>query len=272
MQFTEHAYCDAIMSYASGTDGTEAVQVSLRDGRQTDALSWEENGFELLGHKSSVNDWTCDEAIKRIYYPEMEALAKSLSDSDATLISGHILRNPDSARKQADYAPIQYVHSDFTENYGDLIKARYEDPEKGMLQALERTGISITDVQNSKRLLILQFWRSVGPSVMDLPIAFCDAQTVPREDMFSIHVPNYANEGKPFDAFGVRWHDKAEHHWYTFPQMTVDEVVALRTFDSACVEFDQPFWTPHSAFIDPTQPDALARHSIEVRAMCLYLS
>ena len=71
MQFTEHTHCDAIMSYASGTDGTEAVQVSLRDGRQTDGLSWEENGFELLTHESSVNDWTHDEAIKRIYYPEM---------------------------------------------------------------------------------------------------------------------------------------------------------------------------------------------------------
>jgi len=272
MQISEHTYCDAIMSYASGPDGTEARQMSLRDGRQTDALSWEENGFELLGHESSVHDWTDEEAIKRFYYPEMESLAKSLSDSDVALISSHILRNPESARKQADYAPIQFVHSDFTENYGDLLKSRYEDPEEGALEALERAGLSGTDVRNSKRLLILQFWRNVGPSIMDLPIAFCDAQTVPREDMFSIHVPNYANEGKPFDAFGLRWHDKADHHWYTFPQMTVDEVVAFRTFDSACLEFEQPFWTPHSAFSDPTHPDAPARHSIEVRAMCLYMS
>ena len=127
-----------------------------------------------------------------------------------------------------------------------------------------------TELCEASRILVLQFWRSVGPSVMDLPIAFCDAQTVPVEDVFPIHVPNYADSGEPFDTFGVVCGVKGQHAWYTFPEMRANEVVAFRTYDSACVEFGQPFWTPHSAFLDPINQGAPPRYSIEVRATCVY--
>ena len=53
--------------------------------------------------------------------------------------------------------------------------------------------------------------------------------------------------------------------------MERDEVVVFRAYDSERAEAGQPFWTPHSAFIDPVAgPDAPTRESIEMRAICLF--
>ena len=35
-----------------------------------------------------------------------------------------ILRTPSAAKKDSDYAPIEFAHSDYTEGYADMIKDR----------------------------------------------------------------------------------------------------------------------------------------------------
>jgi hypothetical protein len=53
--------------------------------------------------------------------------------------------------------------------------------------------------------------------------------------------------------------------------MTRDEVAVFRTFDSAMIGSQLPYWTPHSAFNDPeVQPNQPARSSIELRATCIF--
>jgi len=47
--------------------------------------------------------------------------------------------------------------------------------------ALERNGLTAADVQRSRRMVILQFWRNIGPAKMDFPIAFCDARSIAYE-------------------------------------------------------------------------------------------
>ena len=202
----------------------------------------------------------------------MAALAKQLTGCTHVLVAGHISRNPEQAALHEDYAPIQFVHSDFTDNYGKLVTERYFSDDPVNTMALNTAGLSAEDVARAERMLILQFWRNVGPSVMDLPIAFCDAQTVPRRDIYEVHVPSYAGGDFAFDTFAVTPPPaNANHDWYVFPQMQVDEVVAFRTFDSAYVKNGKPYWTPHSAFEDPVVDDtAAARRSIELRATCLF--
>ena len=61
----------------------------------------------------------------------------------------------------------------------------------------------------------------------------------------------------------------AQHRWYYFPQMTPDEVVLLKIYDSAGDGVAR--LTAHSAFADPTSPaDALPRKSIELRSVVLF--
>lgn len=263
-------YCQTQLNYAS-LDGATPRDVTIYNGREAKGLSWEHNGFELLAHQSAVTDWSSDSQLEQTYYQEMVAEAKRLTGCKHAIISGHIARNPDQAQQHSDYAPIQFVHSDFTDNYGELIKQRYAAQQPFEVNALKQAGVSLETLMEAPDLMILQFWRNVGPQAMDLPLAFCDASTVPREDMQAFHVPNYAGGDFPFDTYGVLPPPpQREHRWYVFPELAANEVVALRTFDSRRVGTAQPYWTPHTAFVDPTKPSAPARFSIEVRATCLF--
>lgn len=269
-----NTYCHADMYYVSlaGVEQVEAEYVHIANGRNADHLTWEKNGFKLVPHTSQVADWHDDAELAATHYAEMAELAKALTGCDHALVSGHISRNPETAKAHADYAPIQFVHSDFTENYRERLQANYRRGEPETTAGLKAAGIGQAELEGARRMLILQFWRNVGEAVVDLPIAFCDAETVPIDDMRSVHVPNYADGGFPFDTYAVAAPPSSrEHAWYTFPRMSSDEVVAFRTFDSDMATNGQRFWTPHSAFLDPTAPaDAAARCSIEVRATCLF--
>jgi len=259
------------MNYMGGQE-TVPIEVPIWNGRTHAGLHWPKHGFELLHHVSAVSDWDNKREVANYYYAEMASLAKQMSGCTHALVSSHISRNPAQAQVHQDYAPIQFVHSDFTDNYAGLVTERYlrEDPDS--VRALTAAGLQASDVARAKRMLILQFWRNVGAPEMDLPIAFCDAQSVPRQDMQAIHVPSYAGSDFAFDTYAVHPPPSTSmHDWYVFPHMQVDEVVAFRTFDSDLVRTGKTFWTPHSAFKDPNVPaDAPARCSIEIRATCLF--
>lgn len=254
---------------------TTPVPVVMHDGRAAELPGWDVCGFELVPHHSTVTDWDDEAGIARVHYAEMEALARRLTGCDFALVSGHIRRNPEEAARHPDLGPIRFVHSDFAASYGDLIRKRYQQPEQEplALDALERAGVTANDVASARRLLILQFWRNTGPAKMDLPIAFCDARTVPAEDLRVLPVVDYAGGGFDFEALAVVAPDDPDRHrWYWFPEMRPDEVAAFRTFDSDRLAGDAPYWTPHSAFEDPDVPRGMpSRRSIELRATCFFV-
>ncbi|MFK7916230.1 MAG: CmcJ/NvfI family oxidoreductase [Pseudomonadales bacterium] len=261
-------YCRTSLNYGT-SHGVQPTTVEIRNGRQQ-TLSWQTNGFELLNHRSKVSDWDDEVDVASHYYSEMAGLAKALTGCSAAIVAGHISRNPQQAEQHQDYAPIQFAHSDFTDNYGALTKQRYALGQAFEAQALAQAGITATELANAQDILILQFWRNVGPAEPDLPLAFCDAQSVPRKDLVPFHVQSYANGDFAFDTFALSG-NATNHRWSTFPALGNHEVVAFRTFDSRRVGSDKPYWTPHCAFLDPmVAAPAPARRSIEVRATCLF--
>ena len=81
----------------------------------------------------------------------------------------------------------------------------------------------------------------------------------------------YGGVKTEFDSFVSQPPENGVHAWYTYPEMSVDEVVVFRAFDSERVASGEPFWTLHTAFRDPTRPDdAPGRESIETRGVCLF--
>jgi hypothetical protein len=48
-----------------------------------------------------------------------------------------------------------------------LLRDRYRSGERA--ESAEREGVSPDVVVNARRLMILQFWRNLGPQKMDLP-------------------------------------------------------------------------------------------------------
>jgi hypothetical protein len=259
-------FCRATLTYGPGT----SKEFTIEDGRVADLPGWEECGFELLSHRSAVTDWTDDEEIARTHYPEITELVRKITGCDHALLSSHIKRSPDDAKRHSDLSPIPLVHSDFADSYGDLLRKLYADGDRA--EAAEREGVSPDVVVGARRLMILQFWRNLGAPKMDLPLAFCDARDVPRGALQPFTVKNYAGSGFDFEALAFAApEDAAEHHWYGFPEMTIDEVVAFRTYDSDRVGSDEPYWTPHSAFRDPeVELGNPSRSSIEVRPLCIW--
>ena len=102
--------------------------------------------------------------------------------------------------------------------------------------------------------------------------AFCDSRTVTPSEGRPFRYTGYVAGGRAFDALAVvAPDDPSAHGWYVFPEMTPDEVVAFRTYDTELVRDGKTHFTPHSAFRDPdVEIGKPARFSIELRVMCLF--
>lgn len=268
-------FCRAGLHYAN-RDGAlvgAAVDVDIHDGRTAHLPGWRACGFELVDHSSSVGDWSDDDEIADVHYGEAEELARRLTGCDVALVSDHVRRSAETARQQREQTPVRLVHSDFAANYQDVARHAYDEVHGRGAATLQRVRISAGDIQRARRVVMLQLWRNVGPPRMDLPLAFCDARTVTPAETRPFPYTGYVAGGRSFDALAVVEPPADRRHgWYTFPEMSPDEVVAFRTYDTDLVADGRTWFTPHSAFRDPDvalgEP---ARRSVELRVMCLDL-
>jgi hypothetical protein len=260
-------YCQATFNYMG-----RPVDLPVLDGRQS-TPHFEDSGFTLLAHESSVTDWRDQPLVDDVHAAEIEKLACSFAGCDLAVVYPALFRNPDAARATPDYAPITFVHSDYTDAFGSMI-VNDEHPYRAFLDpVLDRYGVSRTELKGASRTMMLQFWRNTGPPRADHPLAFCDARDIGPARQQRFIVPEYGGQHLEFETFGFTPPSDGDvDRWYTFPEPRADEVVTFRTYDSACVVEDRPFWTPHSAFRDPSVPDAPQhrRASVEMRALCLW--
>jgi hypothetical protein len=268
-------FCRAELNYVPSAGpgaGRSSAEVDIFDGRSAGLPGWQECGFELFSHRSALREWSDEAAIAEVHHPEIEELARKLSGADVALVASHIRRSPADARRHHQLSPITFVHSDFAAGYDEVIRRTYREGDAAG-SALARNGITIDDFDGARRLVILQFWRNLGPAKMDFPLAFCDARTVEPGEGRAFRVENYAGSGSIFDALAVLAPpDVSRHRWYAFPELLPDEVVAFRTYDTELVAAGKTYFTPHSAFRDPeVQVGRPARTSIELRATCLWL-
>lgn len=265
-------YCEATFHYAGG-DALVAVAQPVRDARASEGLEFEDCGFARRESASAVTDWTNGEQVNAIHGPEFRDFALDFTGADQALVYPCIIRSPRMAEVVEDYAPIQAVHSDFTDDFGKMV-ADPSRPYRGFFEPiLDANGLTYEDIVSAKRLLMLQTWRNVGPVEADYPLAYCDARSVPESRLGRVLVPEYGGQRLEFEAFVAHQPDAGDtDDWYTYPQMSDGEVVVLRTYDSERAERGLPFWTLHSAFRDPSVADEPAhrRESVEMRALCLW--
>src|ERR1700675_441956 len=71
---------------------TEERPMAIRDGRPHSAeFDLEVTGFEFVGHKTEVRDFFDADELKRVYYPEIEALVKKVSGAARVVVFDHTL-------------------------------------------------------------------------------------------------------------------------------------------------------------------------------------
>jgi hypothetical protein len=286
-----HVYRD-LTGCDSGIQGAEwdPVQVPVRNARGTGA-TLDEQGFELRDYPVKEMDFMDTQMVIDEYYPECEKLIQQALGPKAKVVKAfdHNVRisattfgaelKGGGGRAQV---PVGMVHGDYTKVSGpkrldDLAKAPKENDvlksRQGETPLLDPVLVQEAQ-QGKRRFALMNVWRSIDPQnpVQQFPLACVDMKTAPSDGLktFFIHYADRVGENY-FSSHNER------HEWSYFPQMTYNEAMLIKQWDSfGALARDQPdggrsTFAIHSAFSDPTSPkDAPPRKSIEVRVAIVW--
>ena len=233
--------------------GGETHRVVIHNGRPlASGFVFEREGFRFLPHHTNLADFFDDAAVRRVYYPECEALIKEVSGAKRVVVFDHTLRTASDEQRETQKIRdvVRRVHNDYTEWSGpqrvrDVMGAEAEELLRG-------------------RFAIIQVWRPINHPVESHPLAICDAQTV-RAETLVVNERRY--QGRTGQTYGITY-DPGQR-WYWFPQMRPDEALVFKVYES--VKDGRARWTAHTAFEDPTAPPhPRPRESIEIRTLAFF--
>jgi hypothetical protein len=239
--------------------------VPVRNGRPVqDTFSVGVQGFEVVGHRSAVTDFTDPAEVDEVYVPEVLDFVRARTGADEVASSGWVLRRSVASGENSSQPQAALVHVDYA-------------PEGAEAGAAAVYAEHFPDGAGYRRAVATDTWRVFSPPPQDWPLALCDFRSVaPTEGL-----PNdlYLVDELPADPFGEigpgarRVPDGSEfryspdHRWWYFPDMTRDEVLFFVFHDT---DHDRPWRVVHSAFRDPTASAVVPRHSIEFRTFAFF--
>ncbi|EMD00083.1 hypothetical protein BAUCODRAFT_30537 [Baudoinia panamericana UAMH 10762] len=252
-------------------------------GREHD-FGTDVSGFAVYNKPAREKKFTDDAAVRESYYKEVEDLLRErLPGVKKVYIFDHTIRRRtrDSPRQ-----PVQQVHVDQTPGAAAVrVRRHLPDEAEELLKG---------------RYQIINVWRPIENPASDFPLAVVDWRSTSPGDFVptDLMYPKRADSVTDNDDRGKEKlpdpsaHDSTEgyevkgetlgvapneaHKFYYMKDMTPDEVMLLKCFDSRGEGMPEgkqglALRTPHTAFIDPNTPkDAPGRQSIEVRCLIFY--
>ena len=235
------------------TSGTEERhRVEIANGREARGLALDANGFVLVEHRTAVRDFFDTEELKRVYYPEVEALIRRVAGASRVLVFDHTLRSGSEGEREAKLVrePVLSAHNDYTE---------WSGPQR----VRDLTGAEAEELLE-RRFAIIQVWRAIADPIQSNPLAMADARSVAPEDLL---VAERRYPGRVGQTYRLKYSPR--HRWFYFPEMRRDEALVFKVYDSA--KDGRARFTPHTSFDDPaTPPGAPPRQSIEARALAFF--
>ena len=249
--FTQTAVPGATDVRSGGT--LDPHRVTIRNARLAkEPFVLDRHGFRFVHHDTKVADFFEEEQIRRVYYPEMEALVKAESGASRVVVFDHTLRTADDGEREARKIRevVRRVHNDYTEWSGpQRVRDLVPDEAEKLLQG---------------RFAIVQVWRPIRHPVESFPLAICDARSISTDD-FLVSERRYPN--RIGQTYAITYNP--EHRWYYLPRMRREEALVFKVFDSA--KDGRARWSAHTAFEDPTSPpNARPRESIEIRTLAFF--
>jgi hypothetical protein len=228
-------------------------RITLHNGRlHANGFALDRNGFRFVRHDTKMADFYDEDEIKRVYYPEMEALIKAQSGAKRVVVFDHTLRTADKETREAKKIRevVSRVHNDYTEwSAPQRVRDILPDEAEELLK---------------RRFAIIQVWRPIRLPVETFPLAMADAQTLAPSDMI---ISERRAPGRIGQTYAIKFNPA--HKWYWFPRMRREEAYVFKVFDSE--KDGRARWTAHTAFVDPTSPpNAHPRESIEIRTMAFF--
>lgn len=233
------------------TGAEDRRRVEIGDGRR-ESLDVETNGFMLVQHVSAVRNFFDLDELKRVYYPEVQALIAKATGAKRVVVFDHTLRSGDEAEREAKLVrePVLSAHNDYTEWSGpQRVRELMGDEAERLL---------------ARRFAIVQMWRPIVDPLQSNPLAIADARSVAPADLLIAERRYPHRVGQTY-----RLKYSPAHRWFYFPRMRRDEVIVFKVFDSE--KDGRARFTPHTSFDDPaTPPGAPPRQSIEARALVFF--
>jgi hypothetical protein len=239
--------------------------ITVRNARRAGrAFSLEEDGFTLRRQPTAVRDFGDAAEVDRVFPAEADRLIRDLTGADKVVAFSWMVRSA-GVTGAAVQPPAADVHVDYTseraEGLARALLARGGDP-----------GFAF------RRFMAINLWRALSGPAQDWPLALCDGNSVGADEgvpnaMIRVealpdpaHIPaEMPAEGLVGEAFVFRWNPA--HRWWYFPDMTPDEVLAFKLYDS---ERHGAWRVPHVSFADPGAAGAPPRQSVEIRTVAYF--
>jgi hypothetical protein len=228
-------------------------RLTIRNGRpDAGRFVLERDGFRFVRHDTKVGDFFNEDEVRRIYYPEMEALVKAEAGASRVVVFDHTLRTADDELREKTRIRevVRRVHNDYTEWSGpQRVRDLLPDEADELLR---------------RRFAIVQVWRPIRLPVESFPLAICDARTLSTDDLV-VSERRYPN--RVGQTYAIKYNSR--HQWYWFPRMRREEALVFKVYDS--LKDGRARWTAHTAFEDPSSPpNARPRESIEIRTLAFF--
>jgi hypothetical protein len=229
------------------------LRVRIDDGRDAARpFTLDEHGFALVEFASALADAYDDEAVRAVYYPEMEQLVRHATGAARVLVFDHNVRSGPRAKagQRGIAEPVRLVHNDYTAESARLRVQQLLPAEAEALLA--------------RRYAFINLWRPLFGPILDTPLAVCDARSIAAQDLLKLDLiyPDRVGENYHFVP-------NAEHRWYYYSEMRDNEILLLKCMDSPGE--GRARFTAHTAFDDPRAPSgARPRESIEVRTIAFF--
>jgi hypothetical protein len=229
-------------------------EMTIRDGRPLrNTFHLDVHGFVFVDHATRVENFMDEAERARVYDAEVQALIRKHSGASEVVVFDHTLRaSDDETRGSSSIRPtVKSVHNDYTESSAPR-------------RLREIVGDAEAERRFRKRFAIIQVWRPIRGKVLIDPLAICDGRSIPQKGFIRVERRYPYRTGEVYHIS----HNPA-HEWYYFPEMTRDEALVFKVFDSDAAMPSR--FTAHSAFDDPATPaDAPPRESIETRTFAFF--
>jgi hypothetical protein len=223
--------------------------VTIADARALGA-NIDREGFELRASPTAVTDFLDDDQIANLYYPEINQLIIEATGASRVEIFDSTRRFERKDASDGPRAPVHAAHNDYTEKSAPQ---RVRDLLGDMAERLL-----------GRRYAFINVWRPLKGPVLSSPLAVADARTVAPGDLVATDLVYSDRVGEIYHL-----HPNPEHRWFYYPEMTTDEALLLKCFDSATDGTAR--FAPHTAFADPnTRTSAPGRESIEIRTIAFF--
>lgn len=241
-----------------------AYDVVIRNARLAGPFTLDEHGFCLARQPTAIVDWEMNYGPDTAYAREVCAIGAQLSGADLVVPMGGMVRASGQTGTTVQ-PPAAEAHVDFCQRSADQIAEK-----------LYRTARP--DGAGYDRFIAFSLWRVLSPPPQDMPLALCeggsvrdeegtpntkvDVDEIPTGDALFAPIP-----GEEDMAAATIFRHSSDHRWWYFPDMTGDEVIFIKFYDS---DHSRAWRCPHTAFRDTSRPDAIERRSMEFRAIAFF--